>query len=626
MRKILKVIEDQSLYIALSIIVLIQILLLLFNGETYGGADNVGHYQIARYAFKYPNLFLDLWGKPVYTFMVAPFSLLGFKVAKLFNLLAAILTLILTADLSRKIFKGSSLNTIILIAFSPVYFFLMITCLTEVLFSLILVATVYLFYKNKLVFSAIVLSFIPFVRSEGMVLFPVFALAFLMKRSFWPILFLAVGTVFFSLIGRFAFGDLLWIMHRFPYSMGDSIYGSGSIFHFVKNSNFIFGVPFLILLLFGLVYWLYQIIRNFSLKDENLILFIVIAGSWLSYFVAHSYVWWKGTGGSLGLTRVIGAVIPLAALTAVKGIQFILERIKNRYIAKGIVAFLMAAQIFLLFIKNDMPVKSSPVDALIQKSIGYLKEVPTTGKVFYFNPEFVFYLGVDPYDQSKCNWGISDKLQPSNSMQYGDLIIWDAHFGPNEGGVLLNNLMIDPHLQLTKSILPIEPFKVLGGYDYGIYIYRKVEQKAIQEQKPILTRELAFGDSSDEHLVVFEGKKFLNMDENLEFSQAIPIPVSEIQANDYVEVSASVKFFPKVILNADNVLLVLSVDDDHKPLSYNKIDLVVKADDVQHWQEITFPMRLNADLPKGAIVNLYVWNKDKKSLLLDNLKLTLTGF
>ena len=39
--------------------------MLLFGKSEYGfgGADNINHYQIARYAFSNPELFFDLWGE-----------------------------------------------------------------------------------------------------------------------------------------------------------------------------------------------------------------------------------------------------------------------------------------------------------------------------------------------------------------------------------------------------------------------------------------------------------------------------------------------------------------------------------------------------------------------------------
>lgn len=626
MKDISSAFRKQSVYIALGIILVIQVFLLFLNGDTYGGADNIQHFQIAGYAFKYPNLFLDLWGKPVYTVLLAPFALFGFKAGKLLNLLLAILTIFLTARLSEKMVKGSALFTTLMIAFSPVYFFLMDTCLTEVLFSLVLVLAVYLFSENKLVLSAIVLSFIPFVRSEGMILFPVFAVAFFLRKTYWPVLLFSAGTILFSLVGFFAFGDMLWILHRFPYSMGQSVYGSGSLFHFVKTSPFIFGTPFLIFLISGLFYWLYQVLRKFSLKDENLILFILIAGSWMGYFAAHSYVWWKGTGGSLGLTRVIGGVIPLAALTAVKGYEFISEKIKTKYVSVGIISFFAVAQVFMLFHRYDLPLKKDPIEKLIEKSSVYLKQLPDPGKMYYFDPEFIFQLGIDPYDQSKSNWGIADKVQPSNSMNDGDIIIWDAHFGPNEGGIGLEKMMNDPHLQLIKSFIPDEKIQVLGGFDYGIYIFRKVEVKTVQEKMQTVEKLLDFSQVDNAQLTDAGGRKWLSMDEKMEYSPAIQFPLSELKATDYMEVNALLTYMPVQQLTTDQVLLILSVDVDHKSVSYNKLDLKTEPTDNSKIKEATLKLKLAVDFQEGAVMNLYVWNKDKKKLLLGDLKLKINGF
>src|ERR1700751_4484090 len=57
---------------------------------SHGGGDCYAHYKIAHYAFKYPRLFLDLWGKPVFTLLSSPFAQFGFIGIKIFNILCAL--------------------------------------------------------------------------------------------------------------------------------------------------------------------------------------------------------------------------------------------------------------------------------------------------------------------------------------------------------------------------------------------------------------------------------------------------------------------------------------------------------------------------------------------------------
>jgi multisubunit Na+/H+ antiporter MnhE subunit len=83
----------------------------------------------------------------------------------------------------------------------------------------------------------------------------------------------------------------------------------------------------------------------------------LIAGSFLAYFVAHSYVWWKGTGSSLGLERVIAGVCPLAALIAMEAYCYIELKTRKYFSHVWILVLLFIAIIktsfgVLSFIRN----------------------------------------------------------------------------------------------------------------------------------------------------------------------------------------------------------------------------------------------------------------------------------
>jgi hypothetical protein len=617
--------QNKILLLLLSGIFLLQLALILFSIDCYGGADNVNHFRISRYAWKYPELFLDLWGKPVYTTLASPFSVFGMKVARLFNVLVGLVAIFFTVKLYRHSGQEQSLLPVVFIAFSPMYFLLMQSCMTEILFSLVLVFSFLLFFKEKYIWAAVVLSFLPFVRSEGIVIFPLMAVALVLSRKYWSVLFLVTGALFFTLVGYPHFKDWLWIVHQTPYSMGASVYGSGSLFHFIKKSPQIFGRPFLIFLVIGLAVCTFQQFKTFKSTEKSFLFWFLISGSFVVFFAAHSYVWWKGTGSSLGLIRVIASVIPLAAIVATVGFEAVLERIKNKSVQIGLVVVVVLAQLIVPFAQHHMPFKPERPQLLMLDAANFLKSEKTTSKIYYFDPYLIHFLNIDPFDQKLSNFGIADRQQPSVSMSDGDILVWDAHFGPNEGGVQLENLNNDPHLQRIKSILPDENFKVLGGYDYGIYIFRKVQQKVVQEKKQLIERELIFEGIEAGRLEMVDGKKSLKMDSGMEFSPAIQVPIGEIKAQDYLEIEARLNFSLKEPISKDAVLLILSVDVDHKSVSYNKMDLSdLKENQVKN--DLVFPLKLKAYFPEGAILNLYVWNKDKRKLGINSMKLTINGF
>lgn len=621
----MKLSANKSIFLVLFGIFILQLFFLFNSIDFYGGADNITHFRTARYAFKYPRLFLDQWGKPVYTALVFPFSLLGIQFARLFNVLVGLAAIVLSIKIIRLSNEKFNLLPVFFIAFSPMYFLLMQSCLTEILFSFVLVLSFWLFFSEKYYWAAAALSFIPFVRTEGIVIFPIFILALILAKKYWAVPLLLIGSLFYSLVGYPHYHDWLWIFHQMPYSLGKSVYGSGSLFSFVQQSPNIFGWPFLAGLIIGLIVWTLRKLKSFKLAEKPFLFYFLIVGSFLTYFAAHSYVWWRGTGGSLGLIRVIAAVVPLAAIIAMVGFNSILSRIKNTTFQIILIFAIVVLQLVVPFKQHHLPLPIERPQALMLEASEYLKSLKETSKIYYFDPYLVHYLEIDPYDQTSNNWGVVDKFRPSATMTLGDILVWDAHFGPNEGGVLLSNLMVDPYLQLIKSLLPIEPFKVLGGFDYGIYIFRKVEQKTFLEMKPMLERELVFSIPGIENQIELEGKKLLKMDAGMEYSPGIQIPVSEIQAQNILDISASVRFLSQEKLGDDEVLLVLSINVNDKSVSYNRINLLSTVDDIRKNKEVSLPLKISSHFPQGAIISIYVWNKDKKNLLLENIKLSVSG-
>ena len=66
-----------------------------YSESSEGGADNFVHYRISKYAFKYPHLFLDLWGKPLFNVLSSVFAQFGYIGIEIFNIIIAILTTVL---------------------------------------------------------------------------------------------------------------------------------------------------------------------------------------------------------------------------------------------------------------------------------------------------------------------------------------------------------------------------------------------------------------------------------------------------------------------------------------------------------------------------------------------------
>jgi hypothetical protein len=78
-------INDTLLYAFTGLLFVVACIVALVLNGTNGGGDSIGHYLLAHHAWKYPNLFFNHWGKPVFTMLSSPFAQFGFKGVKLFN-------------------------------------------------------------------------------------------------------------------------------------------------------------------------------------------------------------------------------------------------------------------------------------------------------------------------------------------------------------------------------------------------------------------------------------------------------------------------------------------------------------------------------------------------------------
>ncbi len=458
----------------LSLFSFLLVLVILSDGFS-GGGDSIAHFRISRFAFKYPHLFLDHWGKPVFTILSAPFSQIGFNGIRLYNILAGLTTAYVSFLTTKLLKKDNAILALFLIVFAPIYFELFFSGLTEITFSLILISSVFFALKEEYSTSAIILSFLPFVRTEGILILIIFFFVFLLYRKYKSIPLLLVGYVLFSFVGWAYYDDFFWVIHKMPYTGASEIYGRGELFHFVKALPHIMGFPFLLLFTIGLIILLSSLRKSRTINDQQWKEFFFIFIPFFAYFLAHSFVWWKGLGSSLGLLRVMAGIVPLAAILALDGYNMLFNAFKRSPITKYTFASLVIlALIYIPFSWQHYPMKLGDQERTLEAAASWVKESPYfENKIFYYDLFFLFKLGIDPYDTDRCFERVPERKSPGKDMPPGSIVQWDAHYAPNEGGMPLEILLNSENFTLLKKFLPEYPLKVLGDNDYEVYIFKR---------------------------------------------------------------------------------------------------------------------------------------------------------
>jgi hypothetical protein len=211
-------------------------------------------------------------------------------------------------------------------------------------------------------------------------------------------------------------------------------------------------------------------------------------------------------------------------------------------------------------------------------------------------------------------------------LNYGDIIIWDAHFGSNEGGVQLENLQKDSLLEEVKTFLPVEKIQVLGGYNYSIRIFKKVANKLGLEATKVtnkIEKVLSFEEYSVPEVVTVDGTKVWEMKSTQEYSPNIVFSIKEIMRYELLEFNLTLQFKALEPLVKDEALLVFSVENENTHLRYEKEDLISKGTD---WQSVTMTIKMPASIPESSKIGIYVWNKDKKRFYIKSLIVNASSY
>lgn len=205
--------------------------------EGFLEADACSHYLIARFAFDEPYRFVDIWGRPFKTLLFAgPAYLAGRTGVQATGLVLAVacafLAMLWASDLLK--LRRPSLAFVFTLAM-PLVFLHSFSELTELPFALLLALAFHAYAKQRFLLAALLTGLLPLARPEGFGFLALLTVALLLQRRWAALPLLGVGLAVWTWLGWEAYGRdgpmLTWLPRHWPYA-GDSVYASGSIFHF----------------------------------------------------------------------------------------------------------------------------------------------------------------------------------------------------------------------------------------------------------------------------------------------------------------------------------------------------------------------------------------------------------
>ncbi len=420
---------------------------------TADNGDSVQHFLISKFSWKHPALFLDHWGKPLFTLLSSPFSQFGITGMKIFNLLVFCSTLFLTGRIAQ---NHQCSPFIAQIAFwaCPYVFPQVFGGLTEHLFAFWLMASLLAYQKKHFILAAFLISWMPFIRSEGLMMMGVLGGFLFLEKQWKSLPLLLAGTLIYSIAGSFHHDDLLWVWTKTPYLIGADNYGSGKPFHFFEQLFYITGIVVMVAGCLGVI----RLFASPRKIKENKTLWLALA-FFLVFITAHSIFWTYGLFHSYGMSRVLMGVLPCFALLAAFGVNWF-QSIPNRMVQALTRAIVVLGMLVLPFViakyKMEYPQSFSanfaqiPFDEFIQKPRNF-EQFQKADYVLSDSPHVRMQLEIDPWDTTATG----NLWQLKHINKYKDpIVIWDKHFSVIETGMQQKRL---DEAGLVQRISLVEP-------------------------------------------------------------------------------------------------------------------------------------------------------------------------
>jgi hypothetical protein len=425
-------------------------LVLVFRIQsTYDSGDSLLHFIQAKLAFSHPALFLNHWAKPLFVLFAAPWAHFGWNGMQLFNA-CCMLSSAFLAFRTAIILRANGWIATLTCLFAVKFVLIQSSGLTEPLFTLFTFAIVYLESKNRSFGAAIIVSFLPFVRSEGWIVLLIYLVYVLINRQWKLLPTLLLGHALYGFLGQIGFRDFFWMFHQNPYLGVEEKYGHGDLLHFVIQLPEIVGLPVFVLFLVSLIYAGYRLIT----KKLNSLEVILIYGIPIGYFVSHTIFWRFGLFHSLGMTRVLIVLIPFIGLHIAilfREVQHNLKPLTYRIL----LGLTLPIVIIFPFTENKMAidfkkdVKLEPSQQLVVEMYDWVKTTKQTLPRLWANDYYVpFVFNVDIYDVNRF---IKISSIKSDKPLYNDWIVWDSYFSVTDSEVKKSDLMENPNLRLLKT-------------------------------------------------------------------------------------------------------------------------------------------------------------------------------
>ncbi|HUM45342.1 MAG TPA: hypothetical protein PLD84_00345 [Chitinophagales bacterium] len=616
--------QDRLAYTLLIGYYLIMLAIAFLTPGTGDDGDSVSHFLFAKHAFEHPLNFLNHWAKPLFVLLASPFAQWGFIGIKIFNVTVTTLAIFFSYRITQQLQIKNGWFVIVALCFAPMYVRLSESGLTEPLFALALAIAIWLSLRNQLLYATLLASFLPFIRSEGLVILCVFFMFLVIKKRYLLLPVLAAGHIVYSIIGWFHYKDFLWVFNKMSYAVWNSAYGSGSALTFVYGMKEFIGIPLSILFCAGSIAATVRVLNYFSNKKDIISTeeLWLIYGSFYSVWISHMIFWQFGLFMSFGLIRVLIAVVPCVGIICLRGFNFLLESKliaghpqRSKIMIVSVITILLLNAVWQLGSVCAFDLSGN------QKSILLAAEkykVQLRGHVVYSSSGYAAVaFDYDNFDTAQ--YRPLQEINHQKKIADSSVVVWDDFYS-NESRISLNNLLLDDRFKL----LEIFQSKDCMGYPSrsAVFLYNGEPVTQWMVTDTLFTNNFESGDFGGmESDFVFAGKFACLVDASNQFSPEFAATLSNARFTLPATFRISAMFYADKIpfSNDKNARFVVSLTHDGKDYFWQSFEINNQLKNTKAWQPVSFKLTIPAPESNTDVLKIYIWNSQETRIYVDNL-------
>jgi hypothetical protein len=428
--------------IALALMALLGVaLIFLFPGCPEQDTDY--HFLEARTAWSNPWLFVDVWGRPLYTTAYALPALLGFTAARFFAVGIGVAIAWQTWRLACDLRLERAWLVIPLLLGQPVFFELFPDLLTEPLFALVFVVALRWHLRGWTRRGMLAASLLPLARPEGVflcLLWGVWVVAIninstpsqqgsiyrILVRTVPSTLILAAGVFLWWIAATCITRDPLFILHNWPSTWHQGVYGHGTLFSYSQRASEFTGL----LLAAPFVLGLWCKIRART--------WIPITTSFLLLFFLHTLFRAYGLFGEAGYPRYMVSVAPAIAVLTLEGWNTIALRIEKwpRFASVALGSTVLSVALAANFCYLDSFAWARDPIAVREMFDWFQAHPQPYKRLVWSNARMCIVYGLTLQESPSLR---SDNRETTLALlrdaPAGTLVFWDDHLGPDWFGL-----------------------------------------------------------------------------------------------------------------------------------------------------------------------------------------------